>query len=207
MLSLVVVAGPNGSGKSTLTGIRVFGDIEVVDPDAIARSMPPDVKYGRDIAAAREALKRRDAALAARRSFLVESTLSGRDVHRLMKRARSADFRILLHFVCLESPHQAVERVRNRVARGGHDVPERDICRRFALSLVNLPSAIALSDESYLYDNRDVEVPHRRIAIVRGTRSQTVNRCPEWATSAVSSAASTRQEMGRSTERGVGQAF
>ena len=207
MPSLVVVAGPNGSGKSTLCQICNFGEIEVIDPDAIARSMPPDVKYGKDVSAAREALKRRGAAIAARRSFLVESTLSGRDVHRLMQKARSADFGILLHFVCVESPDQAVERVRNRVARGGHDVPERDIHRRFSLSLANLPLAIALSDESYLYDNCDVEAPHRRVGIVRGMRSRTVNRFPEWATGAVSAAASIRQEMDRSTSRGQGQSF
>ena len=207
MPSLVVIAGPNGSGKSTLRRIREFGEVEAIDPDAIARSMPQDVKYGKDVAAAREALKRRDAAIAARRSFLVESTLSGRDVHRLMEKVRSADYRTLLHFVCVESPDQAVERVRNRVARGGHDVPEQNIRRRFSLSLANLPLAIALSNESYLYDNSDVGAPHRRVAIVRGKRSRTVKRCPEWATSAVSAAASIRQEMDRSTSRGQGQSF
>ena len=70
-----------------------------------------------------------------------------------MQTARDAGYGILLHYVCSESPHQAVDRVRNRVARGGQDVPERDIHRRFSLSLANLPLAVALSDESYLYDN------------------------------------------------------
>lgn len=179
----------------------------MIDPDAIARGMPPDVPDGRDIAAAREALKRRSAAVAASRPFPVETTLAGRDVHRLMQTARGAGYGILLHYVCLESPHQAVDRVRNRVARGGHDVPERDIHRRFALSLANLPLAVALSDESYLYDNNDVGAPHRRVAIVTSVRSRTVDRCPTWATNAVLAAASLRREMDSTKRRGIGQNF
>lgn len=64
--TLVVVAGPNGCGKSTLTRTGGFWRIEIIDPDAIALS----IKSDDPIQAAREALRRRHGALAARQSHL-----------------------------------------------------------------------------------------------------------------------------------------
>ena len=88
-----------------------FSKLEVIDPDAIARYMPPGK-------AAREALRRRRLALLERRSFLVETTLSGTGIFRLMKAVRKEGYMIVLHYVSLGSPEQALDRIRNRVARG-----------------------------------------------------------------------------------------
>ena len=207
MPSLIVVGGPNGSGKSTLTRQTAFGEVESIDPDAIARELPRDVAYGVDVAAAREALRRQQAALAASRSFLVETTLSGRGTLRLMKEAGEAGYWVSLHFVCVASPDQSVLRVRHRARRGGHSVPEQDIRRRFRLSLAHLPEAMALADESVLYDNRRAREPHRRVAVVTSTRSQTEDWCPDWAMRAVADAKSIRRETDRKAERGMGQQF
>lgn len=139
MPTLFVVAGPNGCGKSTLTRTKWFTGVEVIDPDAIARSMAP----GAPARAAREALRQRRRVLHAGRTHLVETTLAGSGVLRLMA-ARTAGYRIELHYVCVDSPDQALYRTRNRVALGGHDVPEPDVRRRFARSLAHLPAAIAV---------------------------------------------------------------
>ena len=66
MPTLFVVAGPNGCGKSTLTRTKWFTGVEVIDPDAIARSMAP----GAPAQVAREALRQRRAALHAGRTWL-----------------------------------------------------------------------------------------------------------------------------------------
>ena len=130
MPTLYVVAGPNGSGKSTLTRTARFRRAEVIDPDTIARGMAS----GTLVEAGREALRRRRAALAAGRTHLVETTLAGSGVILHMNAARTAGYRIELHYVSLESADQTLLRIGTRVAQGGHDVPEPDVRRRFARS-------------------------------------------------------------------------
>ena len=73
----------------------------------------------------------------------METTLSGIGPLRLMATARTAGYRIELHYVFVNAPELAIDRIRNRVALGGHDVPERDVKRRYARSLARLPAAIA----------------------------------------------------------------
>ena len=183
MPTLFVVAGPNGCGKSTLTRTSWFRGVDVIDPDAIARAMTP----GTPAQAAREALRERRAALRACRTHLVETTLAGSGILRLMEAARTADFRIELHYVCVDSPEQALNRIRTRVALGGHDVPEPDARRRFARSLAHLPAAIARSDEARLYDNSDPDRPDREVTILLGANWWTGERLPDWAAAALDS--------------------
>jgi predicted ABC-type ATPase len=70
-------------------------------------------------------------------SFVVETTLSGRTMRRLLSRARNAGFEITIVFIYLDSPDTCVARVRERVRGGGHNVPENDIRRRFYRSCAN----------------------------------------------------------------------
>jgi predicted ABC-type ATPase len=72
MPTLRVVAGPNGCGKSTLTRAVWRGELEIIDPDAIALGLP-----GSSGRAAREAVRRRRASLRAGRTHLLETTLAG----------------------------------------------------------------------------------------------------------------------------------
>ena len=88
MPTLLVVAGPNGCGKSSLTRTTWFGDVDIIDPDAIARGM----MAGGPGQAAREALRRRRVALAAGLTHLVETTLAGSGILRHMTAARQAGY-------------------------------------------------------------------------------------------------------------------
>ena len=181
MPTLVVVGGPNGCGKSTLTRTRWFRGVDVIDPDAIAR----EAVRGTLAQAGREAVRRRRAALAAKKTHLVETTLSGNSVLRLMERARKDGYWIELHYISLDSSAQALNRIRSRVAGGGHDVPELDARRRFARSLANLPAAIARADEAHLYDNSDPDLPHREVATLRADTWWTTEHLPGWAAAAL----------------------
>ncbi|MDE0372745.1 MAG: hypothetical protein OXI73_09395 [Rhodospirillales bacterium] len=180
MPTLYVVAGPNGCGKSTLTRTVWRGEVEIIDPDAIALRLPDGPGQ-----AAREAVRRRRAALRADRAHLLETTLAGSGVLRHMDTARMARYRIELHYMCLESPDLALCRIRNRVALGGHDVPEPDARRRFARSLANLPAAIALADAVRLYDNTDHDRPHREVAVHAEASWWTAKQLPTWADAAI----------------------
>ncbi len=118
--------------------------------------------------AARGAVRRQRAAPAAGRSHLVETTFAGTGMIRHMQRARAAHYRVGLHFISLDSPDQALSRV--RVALGGHPVPDIDVRRRFQRSYAQLPAAIRTTDEVHFYDNTDPDQPqdqpHREIGLI-----------------------------------------
>ena len=98
-----------------------------------------------------------------------------------MEAVRNKDYRIVLHYVSLGSPERALDRIRNRVALGGHDVPENDARRRFLRSHSNLPTAAQLADEVLLYDNSLPEWPHRVVAIFNEKTLWVSDDVPDWA--------------------------
>ena len=181
MPTLFVLAGPNGCGKSSLTATGLFESIETIDPDAIARNAESE----NPIAAGREALRRRREALRAGRSFVVETTLAGRSILETIREARDAGYRIEVHYTCVDSLRDALDRIRTRVAQGGHDVPVEDARRRFDRSLKQLPEVIAWADQTHIYDNSKKEAPHRRVAVIGQGRVWTAVDLPDWADEAI----------------------
>lgn len=90
----------------------------------------------------------------ARRSFGLESTLSGRTYARLQEEAKAAGFFIAVHLLVVPSPEVSIERVAQRVRKGGHHVPEVDIRRRFRRSVENFLQTYApLADAWKVWDN------------------------------------------------------
>ena len=145
---LTVVAGPNGSGKSTLTSSVSLAGVDIlINPDAIARRLNPEQPARAAIAAAREAILLCRAALSAKHTFVLETTLAGHCAMAVMRDARAAGYRTAIVYVALGNPDLHMERVRLRVSRGGHDIPDGDIRRRYARSLHRAPDAISLADE------------------------------------------------------------
>lgn len=178
--TLYVVAGPNGCGKSTLIQNR-FRGLRVIDPDAIARRIAPDAPEDAAIMAGREAIRERRAAIVAGESFVVETTLSGGSVLRLMEQAKARGYRVELHFVCVDSADESLDRVASRVAQGGHDVASEDVRRRFVRAQENLAVAIATSDEARLYDNASVDEPYRSVAVLTAADRWFATDLPKWA--------------------------
>lgn len=89
-------------------------------------------------------------------------------------------YRNRLVYICVESPEQSIQRVRERVAQGGHDVPDDDVRRRYARSISNLRRVVDLADESILYDNSGPEP--RLIAEIRAGKVVSISgELPDWA--------------------------
>ncbi len=149
---LWLLAGPNGAGKSTFAE-RNFTDIEGISPDRSALQLEPTAPERVAFLAGRKARLRMRDLLDGRRSFWVETTLSGRSHYRDIQRAKTQGFKIAIIFIGLASANLAVQRVRARKRAGGHDVPDADVRRRYVRSLDNLAPAYRVADYVSVLDN------------------------------------------------------
>ena len=181
--TLTVVAGPNGAGKSTLTDTGAFNGLPVVDPDAIAVGLSPDNPASAAREAGRQALEMRRQLIDEGKSFVVETTMSGKSTLSLIDQAKANGFEVELKFIGLFDPEQAKTRIAGRVEQGGHNIPSDHVDRRFARGLENLPKAISKSDRVELYDNSEQD-KLKLVARLSNERSQFIE-APGWATDAV----------------------
>ena len=156
MPELYIIAGANGAGKSTISRSLVQQvDIPIIDPDAIARSLDPIDPLRVAVQAGKAAIDRAHKYIETATSFGVETTLSGRNYLKLMKSLKQKGWSINLIYIGIDNPETNIRRVRERVSRGGHDVPINDIRRRYERSLNNLSIAITLTDSVTIYDNSE----------------------------------------------------
>ncbi len=135
-----VFAGPNGAGKTTFakTFLPLVACSRFLNADLIAAGVSPLTPEAGAITAARILLKEWDALLAARESFGFESTLGGRAYVQRLRRARESGYQIYIYYLWLPSVSVALQRIRQRVTKGGHNVPKADVIRRFHASRSNL---------------------------------------------------------------------
>ena len=154
--TLFLIGGCNGAGKTTFArrllpgeGVDLF-----LNADEIARGLSPLKPELAAVRAGRLLLNEVDRLLAAKKSFGLESTLSGKTYARQLSEARAAGFWISLHFLVVPSAEVSIERVAQRVKKGGHHVPDADIKRRFRRSVENfLEVFLPLADEWKVWDN------------------------------------------------------
>lgn len=119
-------------------------------------------------------------ALDAGRSFTFETVMSSPDKVDLLRTARGNGYRTYLYFIATEDPAINVQRVQNRVAEGGHDVPEGKIVARYHRSLALLPQAIRHTNRAYLFDTSE---EHARFfaEITDGIQIElTGDKLPDW---------------------------
>jgi len=178
---LWILAGPNGAGKSSSARELLQEALEIVNPDVLAVRLSPLAPESAALSAGREAIKRTRILIAQRRTFAVETTLSGITFSRTAQRAKSQGFRVGLIYIGLTSPELAISRVRGRRARGGHDVPANDVRRRYARGLQNLVSFTDLADRALFYDNSSSKRPLKRILELNdGKTIFRQSRLPDW---------------------------
>jgi predicted ABC-type ATPase len=137
---VVVLAGPNGAGKSTAAPWLLKGALgvtEFVNADAIASGLSAFNVEGAALAAGRVMLRRLRDLAAQRVSFAFETTLASRSFAPWLVELRRSGYAVHIVFLWLRSPDLAVQRVADRVAMGGHGVPEDVVRRRHRTGLRN----------------------------------------------------------------------
>jgi predicted ABC-type ATPase len=145
MPKLIIIGGPNGCGKTTLAlKYSAMSGLKYLGADSIAEQLSPGSPAAVAIKAARLFSAQLDESLGQEESLIVESTLSGLSLRRPIQTALDRGYHVTVLFIFLGMPETCVARVKERVANGGHDVPEVDIERRFTRSLRNFWSVYRL---------------------------------------------------------------
>ena len=157
MSHLYILAGPNGAGKTTFASrfLPEFVSVQqFVNADLIAAGVSPFAPESAAIEAGRLMLQRIDALARQRTDFGIETTLASKTLQTRLRALKAASYQIHLAYLWLASPELAVARVRERVQRGGHSVPEATIRRRYFSGLRNLFDVyMSLVDDWFIYDN------------------------------------------------------
>ncbi|MBD3843785.1 MAG: AAA family ATPase [Campylobacterales bacterium] len=130
--TLYIIAGANGSGKTTFAlSYTTLNNLYFINADEIAKSYDPNDISRYKVKAGKEFFKQLEINLNSEKSFMIESTLSGKYLKDVINKAKEKDFKIVLIYLFLETEDENISRVRNRVLNGGHDVPLEDIKRRY----------------------------------------------------------------------------
>ncbi|MCE2926157.1 MAG: zeta toxin family protein [Rickettsiales bacterium] len=151
-----IVGGPNGAGKSTFVASeygKLAGFVPLVNPDDIAAEMSPHDVTAVQNEAGRRAIERMREYAEQGRSFIVESTLAGNFHMKLARELKEKGWHIGMVYITNDSPQTSLARVRLRVSKGGHDVPDEDVVRRWEKSHEKLADHLRLTDLAYILDN------------------------------------------------------
>ncbi len=89
--------------------------------------------------------------------FSFETVMSSPDKIELLRDAQGLGFRTYMYYVATEDPAINIQRVRNRVAEGGHGVPENKIVSRYHRSLALVREAIRYTNRAYFFDTSEEE--------------------------------------------------
>lgn len=179
MKKYVLIAGVNGAGKSTLyQTLESLQSMPRINIDEIVREFG-DWKNPTDVAkAGKIAVSLIKKYFEKGVSFNQETTLCGKSILENIRYAKHLGYEIELHYIGIDSPELAKERIAYRVAHGGHGIPDKDVDRRFLESRTQLKKILSLCDTAILYDNTE---HFYRVAIYQSGRLINASeKQPDW---------------------------
>lgn len=153
MLTYTIIAGVNGVGKSSLTGVLKAerNDLGyIIDVDKIAVESKINA-----LDAGKIALTKINDYLSREISFSQETTLSGQRTEKTVKLAKEKGYTIRMFYIGLNTQDESIKRIQNRVEKGGHNIPNDDVDRRFNKRFDNLLKILPYCDEVNLFDNEN----------------------------------------------------
>jgi len=157
--NLYIISGCNGAGKTTASYTvlpEVLDCREFVNADEIARGLSPFNPESVAIEAGRLMLSRIEELLERDESFSIETTLATKSYINLVRRAQAQGYNVRVLFFWLNSPELALQRVAERVEKGGHNIPADVIRRRYVAGIRNL-FRLFMREVDYweIYDNSE----------------------------------------------------
>lgn len=146
-----IIGGVNGVGKSSFTGVLKERSTDlgtIIDVDKITAELG-----GNTLAGGKAALMKIRECIDKGVSFTQETTLSGRKTEITAKQVKELGYHVRLFYVGLDTAAESLARIANRVRRGGHDIPENDVERRFSGRWEAVAKVLPYCDEAEFYDN------------------------------------------------------
>jgi predicted ABC-type ATPase len=159
MPNLYIIAGCNGAGKTTAS-YTVLPEIlnckEFINADEIARGLSPFQPEKVAIQAGRIMLQRIDELIKLNVDFAIETTLTTKSYINTIESAKQKGYSVTLLYIWLNNVELAIQRVKARVAEGGHNIPEETIRRRYRKGIYNLINIFtAHCNDWFVVDNSD----------------------------------------------------
>ena len=160
--SIFVLAGCNGAGKSSIGGAALLEHgVQFYNPDEAARKIaaanagldPQPTIEEVNAAAWSQGRRLLEQAIDQHLDFAFETTLGGQTMTELLKHAAEKGLAANVWFAGLASAELHMERVRQRVARPGHDIPREKIVERYDGGRKNLISLLPQLSSVRVYDN------------------------------------------------------
>ena len=151
-----IFAGVNGSGKSTLYYDKLLSGKYYgsrINTDEFVSSFGSWKNKQDQIKASKIAIKIRQNCIKTKQDFNQETTLCGLSIIKLFEELKKQNYQIKLYYVGLNSKEIAKERIKARVAKGGHNISDELVNKRFNNSLSNLFKIAKYCDSITLYDN------------------------------------------------------
>ncbi len=181
---MVAVAGPNGAGKTTFYEAHLKScGLRFLNADVLAGELGVDAYQAAEVAA-----KLRQEFLDQRESFIFETVFSDpvSDKIKFLKQAVQKGYTVVLCFIGIADAGRSEERVAMRVSQGGHDVPTDKLTARFPRTLSNLKQGVQELPCVFVFDNDDLRMPYRLVAIFQnGRRAYLANSIPDWLVAAI----------------------
>ena len=173
MPKLYIISGCNGSGKTTASYTLLpdlLGYREFVNSDEFAKSLSPFDPSAVSITASRYMLMKINYLLGRLEDFSIETTLATRSLVKIIDEAHSLGYEVTILYFWLNSPELAIQRVKDRVAAGGHNIPDNVVRRRYVMGLQYLfRTYIPIADHWILADNS-----HSPFTVVAEGRGQLI---------------------------------
>ena len=157
--NVYIIAGPNGSGKTTFAK-KFLPDYakcpNFVNADLIAQGLSPFSPRTVAMKAGRLVLEQIHSLANRGLDFAFETTLSGKSYISFLNELSKKGYSLNIFFLWIPNTELAIDRIKDRVASGGHDVPAVDVKRRFCRGLYNfLHYYKPLADTWLLFNNAD----------------------------------------------------
>jgi len=153
MSELIILAGANGSGKTTVANKMLrHRNYEFLNADEIEKTLQSHEKTS--LKAGRIFFDKLNIMIETDKSFILETTLSGKYLLKFLEQVKEKKYEISIFFVFLETPEMCIERIKNRVKKGGHYIPDEDVIRRYYRGIVNFWNVYkSKADIWYLFCN------------------------------------------------------
>lgn len=159
-----IIAGPNGSGKSTAYSqgdvLGLDGTVWIINPDLLTVRLRDAEGLSQDqanLAAIQRIERWLDHSIEVHQTVGVETVLSTDKYRRSVEKAIRHGYEVCFVYVFVDSVERQLERIRARVAKGGHDVPPEKVAARRSRSFEQMPWFFRMADHAWIFDNSDDE--------------------------------------------------